>query len=150
MGTDLAFHGENPGGNRKLINYESEMTSQDPQFTYLCDGSYEIIQRANVLIEGINASDDAIWTSNTQKNEFLAEALFFRAWTYRFLVPLYGYVPLVTEVINTVKTDFVRTPKEEVYKQMEEDLIFAAANLPEPGSEEAPDRITKGGMARFK
>jgi hypothetical protein len=144
LGTDVAFHGENPGGNRKLVNYESEMTSQDPQFTYFWEGSYEIIQRANVLIEGINVSEDAIWTSENQKNEFLAEAMFFRAWTYRFLVPLYGDVPLVTEPIKTVKTDFIRNPKAEVYQQMENDLTFAAANLPEPGNEENPGRITRG------
>lgn len=144
LGTDLAFHGENPGGNRKLVNYESEMTSQDPQFTYFWERSYEIIQRANVLIAGIHASGEEIWTDEAQRNEYLAEARFFRAWTYRFLVPLYGDVPLVTEPIKSVKTDFNRTPKAEVYQQMEEDLIFAAANLPEPGTEESPGRITQG------
>lgn len=83
------------------------------------ENAYQIIQRANVLIEGITVSDDAIWTMENQKNEFLAEAMFFRAWTYRFLVPLYGDVPLVTEPIKTVKTDFIRTPKAEVYQQIE-------------------------------
>jgi hypothetical protein len=144
LGTDLAFHGENPGGNRKLVNYQSEMTSENAQFTYFWERSYQIIQRANVLIEGINVTDDAIWTNEAQKNEYLAEARFFRAWIYRFLVPLYGDVPLVTEVISSVKTDFVRTPKEEIYQLMEEDLTFAANNLPEPGNEEAPGRITRG------
>lgn len=144
LGTDLAFHGENPGGNRKLVNYQSEMTSENAQFTYFWERSYQIIQRANVLIEGINVTDDAIWTNEAQKNEYLAEARFFRAWIYRFLVPLYGDVPLVTEVISSVKTDFVRTPKEEIYQLMEEDLTFAATNLPEPGNEEAPGRITRG------
>src|SRR5690606_30176713 len=67
LGTDLAFHGENPGGNRKLVNYESEMTSQDPQFTYFWERSYEIIQRANVLIEGIHASGEEIWTDEAQR-----------------------------------------------------------------------------------
>jgi len=146
LGTDVAFHGENPGGNRKLVNYQAEMTSTDEQFTYFWNRSYRMIQQANVLIEAINSSDDAIWTSDGQKEAFLAEALFFRGWTYRFLVPLYGDVPLVTEAITTVKTDFVRTPKEEVYLQMEKDLIFAAENLPDPGSEEGPGRITQGAV----
>src|SRR5690554_3657505 len=144
LGTDLAFHGENPGGNRKLVNYQSEMTSENGQFTFFWERSYQIIQRANVLIEGIEAADEAIWTDETQRNEYLAEAKFFRAWIYRFLVPLYGDVPLVTETIKSVKTDFVRAPKEEVYQLMEEDLNFAVANLPEPGNEEATGRITKG------
>ena len=144
LGTDIAFHGENPGGNRKLVNYEAEMTSTNDQFTFFWETNYQIIQQANVLIEAINNSDDSIWENDAQRKAFLAEALFFRAWTYRFLVPLYGDVPLVTEALNTVKTDFVRTPKEEVYAQMEEDLVFAAENLPDPGSEEGPGRITQG------
>lgn len=144
LGTDVAFHGENPGGNRKLVNYQAEMTSTNGQFTYFWNRSYQIIQAANVLIEAINSSDDAIWTSDGQKEAYLSEALFFRGWAYRFLVPLYGDVPLVTEAITTVKTDFKRTPKEEVYLQMEKDLIFAAENLPDPGSEEEPGRITQG------
>lgn len=144
LGTDVAFHGENPGGNRKLVNYQAEMTSTNGQFTYFWNRSYQIIQAANVLIEAINSSDDAIWTSDGQKEAYLSEALFFRGWAYRFLVPLYGDVPLVTEAITTVKTDFKRTPKEEVYLQIQKDLIFAAENLPDPGSEEEPGRITQG------
>lgn len=146
LGTDLAFHGENPGGNRKLVNYLAEMIpgeSNPIQFAFFWIESYKIIQMANVLIERINASDDKIWTGEAQKNAYLAEARFFRAWTYRFLVPLYGDVPLVTEAIKTPKTDFVRTPKAEIYKVMEEDLTFAAANLPEPGKVEAPGRINQ-------
>ncbi|PPL00555.1 RagB/SusD family nutrient uptake outer membrane protein [Parapedobacter indicus] len=144
LGTDVAFHGENPGGNRKLVNYRSEMTSQDPQFTYFWVTSYQIIQQANVLIAGIEKSDLSIWNSEDQKNQFLAEALFFRCWMYRLLVPLYGDVPLVTEAINTVRTDFIRTPKAEIYQLLERDLTFAGEHLPARGSEEAPGRITKG------
>lgn len=144
LGTDVAFHGENPGGNRKLVNYQSEMTSTDAQFSYFWERSFQIIQRANVLIEGINNSDPEIWTDSNQQNEFLAEALFFRAWMYRFLVPLYGDVPLVTEAIKSVKTDFTRAPKTSIYAQIEEDLIFAVQNLPDPGTEETVGRITQG------
>ena len=60
------------------------------------------------------------------------------------LVSFYGDVPLVTEVIKSAKTDFVRTPKAQVYAQMEEDLLYGTTNLPAPGAEEAPGRITQG------
>lgn len=145
VGTDVAFHGENPGGNRKLVNYQFEMTPSNPEFVpYFWNESYKLIQMANVLMAGINAADKAIWTNDAQKNAYLAEAKFFRAWSYRFLVALYGDVPLVTDVIKSVKTDFVRAPKADVYKLMEEDLTFAAANLPLQGKVEAPGRITQG------
>ena len=144
LGTDVAFHGENPGGNRKLANYEAEMTSTNAQFTFFWETSYRVIQQANILIDAINKSDDDIWSDVGEKDAFLGEALFFRAWVYRFLVPLYGAVPLITEPITFVKTDFERTPIQEIYAQLEQDLIFAAENLPDPGSEEGPGRITQG------
>jgi starch-binding outer membrane protein, SusD/RagB family len=143
LGTDQAFNGEDPNSTRFLCNYLT-LTSQNSYFPYLWTWNYEHIQKANVLIEGINASDAALWKSDAQKNAYLAEAMFFRANAYRILVSFYGDVPLVTEVVKSAKTDFVRAPKADIYKLMEEDLTFAAANLPEPGKEEAPGRITQG------
>lgn len=144
LGTDISFHGENPGGNRKLVNYQAEMTSTNEQFSYFWESSYRIIQQANVLIAAIEDSDPSVWSNDSQRNAYLAEALFFRAWAYRFLVPLYGDVPLVTEALTTVKTDFVRTPMAEVYAKVENDLLFSAENLPSPGSEVSSGRITQG------
>jgi len=144
LGTDVAYHGEDPNSNMFLCNYLTNLTSSNTDYRNIWIWNYELIQRANVLIDGINNSDIAIWTSEAQKNAYLAEAMFFRAYAYRILVSFYGDVPLVTEVIKGAKTDFVRTPKAQIYKQMEDDLIFGTTNLPEPGKEEAPGRITQG------
>lgn len=149
IGTDISYMGETPGGIWMLSNYQNEMTSQNPTFTYFWTTSYEIIQRANVLISAINASDATIWANDAQRNLYLAEAKFFRAFAYRILVSLYGDVPLVTEVIRSAKTDFVRAPKTGVYKLMEEDLAYASTNLPVAGKEEAPGRITQGAAWHF-
>jgi len=144
LGTDIAFHGEDPNSTRFLCNYVNYVTSENSHLVYFWTWNYELIQRANVLIEGINNSDDDIWNSVAQKEAYLAEAMFFRAFAYRILVSTYGDVPLVTEVIKSAKTDFVRTPKAEVYAQMEEDLKFGTTKLPIPGQEEAPGRVTQG------
>ncbi len=144
LGTDVAYHGEDPNSNMFLCNYLTNLTSSNTDYRNIWIWTYELIQRANVLIDGINNSDIAIWTSEAQKSAYLAEAMFFRAYAYRILVSFYGDVPLVTEVIKGAKTDFVRTPKAEVYKLMEDDLIFGTTNLPEPGAEEAPGRVTQG------
>jgi hypothetical protein len=144
LGTDVAYHGEDPNSNMFISNYLTNLTSSNTDYRNIWIWKYELIQRANVLIDGINNSDVAIWSSEAQKNAYLAEAMFFRAYAYRILVSFYGDVPLVTEVIKGAKTDFVRTPKAEVYKQMEDDLIFGTTNLPEPGAEEASGRITQG------
>jgi hypothetical protein len=107
------------------------------------DRPYRLIQMSNVLIESIKAADTTVFGSGVKKNAYLAEAMFFRAWAYRTLVMLFGDVPIVG-VITSVKTDFVRAPKAEVFKLIEEDLTFAVANLPKPGTEETPGRITQG------
>jgi hypothetical protein len=143
IGTDFAYHGEDPNSTVFLSNYATYLTPSSTFLSPLWTYNYEIIKMANVLIQGINAADAAIWTNDAQKNAYLAEAMFFRANAYRMLVSYYGDVPLVTEVINTVKTDFVRAPKADIYKLMEEDLTFAGANLPARGKEEAAGRVTQ-------
>ena len=144
VGTDVAFHGENPGGNRKLVNYEAEMTSENWQFNLMWEDAYLLISRANSLIYGIENSDDAIWTGSPEKkDEYLAEAKFFRAWAYYFLVSLWGDVPLVLEPVTTAKTDFIRNPTAEIYQALENDLNYAAQNLPLPDNMEAPGRINQ-------
>lgn len=145
VGTDLAFHGENPGGNRKLVNYEAEMAPSHTEFVpFFWERPYQLVQRANVLIASIEAAPEGLFPNEAKKNAYLAEAKFFRAWAYRVLVNLFGDVPLVDYVVKTAKTDFTRAPKADLYKLMEADLIFAAGNLPTPGTEEAPGRISQG------
>lgn len=143
LGTDIAFHGEDPNSTTFLSNYLTYLTPSNTNMAHFWSYNYEIIQAVNVLIQGINDADADIWTDDAQKNAYLAEAIFFRAFAYRMLVSYYGDVPLVTEVINTVKTDFVRAPKSDIYKQMEEDLTFAAEYLPARGKEEGSGRITQ-------
>jgi len=144
MGTDVAFYGEDPGSARFLTDYSTFFTPSNTYVSGFWVLNYQLIQRVNVLIKGINAADPTIWVNEDQKNAYLGEAMFFRAFAYRMLVALYGDVPLVKDVITSSKTDFVRVPKEEIYKLIEEDLSFAAAKLPVRGREEAPGRVTQG------
>jgi len=144
IGTDIAFYGEDPGGTDYLSNYAINL---NPDMYYIKDfwnQFYAIVQKANVLIDGISKSDIKAWANEAERNRYIAEARFFRAFTYRFLVTLWGDVPLVDGVINSVKTDFVRAPKADIYKLIENDLIFGTVNLPVPGKEWAPGAITQG------
>jgi hypothetical protein len=144
LGTDIGYDGEEPGGLRFLTNYVTSLTSTHAQVAKFWNNSYSLIQKACVVIDAIKATDDKIWASVAEKNAALAEAMFFRAYAYRILVTLWGDVPLVNSVTNYPKTDFVRTPKADIYKFIEEDLSFAAANLPVRGMEKSPGRITQG------
>lgn len=144
VGTDVAFHGEDPNSTKFLTNYTTWFTSTNPVVVEWWRRTYRIIQRANLILENIENSDESIWTSEAKKSEFIGEALFFRAWCYRHLVSNYGDVPIVTEVTKEAKTDYIREPISEVFKLIENDLTTAIEILPSRGKEEAPGRITKG------
>ena len=143
LGTDLAFHGEDPNSTRFLCNYVNYLTPSSEYVKDYWDRPYKLVQQVNLLVDGINNADESMYTPE-EKNALIAEALFFRAFAYRHLVSFFGDVPVVTEAIDFAKTDFVRDPTSMAYQLMEEDLTFATQHLPNPGSEEAPGRITKG------
>ena len=144
VGTDVAFHGENPGGDRMFSNYEVNLTPESNRVYNIWNPLYIIIQRANTLIDVVENSDDEMWGGDlTKKDEYIAEAKFFRAYSYYFLTSLFGDVPLVLERISTVKTDFTRAPVADVMKAMEDDLIFGTTNLPLPGDVEEQGRVNQ-------
>lgn len=78
--------------------------------------------------------------------QFTAEARFLRAYQYYLLVNYFRNVPLITKVPESKEDYYPKQAKpEEVWAQIEEDLIYAKENLspipPEPG------RATKGAAA---
>lgn len=96
------------------------------------------VNRANYVLEFKDKTDFS------GKESVIAEATFLRAYYYFELVKWFGDVPLsVDERLlfgdqNTVE----RTPKADVYAQIEIDLIFAAQNL--PSTQTDVGRATKG------
>ena len=107
---------------------------------------YRGISKANQAIEGIEGMDNSLF-SNYKKEALLGEALFLRGYFYHELVKCFGDVPLLTHTATTSDGGMARTPKAEVYAQIEEDLTKAAATL--PGRSEVDygtyaGRITKG------
>lgn len=83
----------------------------------------------NIIVKGAQAP-----LTDAQKNRWLAEAYFFRAWNYFDLVKKYGDVPLVLKTFTSTDDPEIkkpRTPREEVIKQCYEDLKFAETWLPD-------------------
>lgn len=143
LGADLGYFGEDPGTNRYLVDYVTYLTPSSKEVKDYWDTGYRIIARANLLIENINKSEEGNFTKEP-KNVYLAEARFFRAWAYRILVSTYGDIPLLTEPVKYARTDFTRDPADKILILMEEDFKFGTENLPKPGNEVAPGRITQG------
>lgn len=83
----------------------------------------------NIIIKGGTAPID-----EADKNRWLAEAYFFRAFYYFDLVKKYGDVPLILKVFTNTSDPEIkkgRDPRETVIQQCYTDLEFAYRWLPE-------------------
>lgn len=72
--------------------------------------------------------------TDAQKNRWLAEAYFFRAFHFFDLVKKYGDVPLILKAFDSTSDPDIkmaRTPREQVIQQCYADLKFAEEYLPE-------------------
>ncbi|WP_298538751.1 RagB/SusD family nutrient uptake outer membrane protein [uncultured Aquimarina sp.] len=99
---------------------------------------YAGVNRANYIMEFQDKTDFA------GKEEVIAQTRFLRAYYYFELVKWFGDVPLAIDrrILFGEETDFDRAPKEDVYALIEEDLQFAADNLPAIQAETG--RVTQG------
>lgn len=86
---------------------------------------YEVIFRANNVLNFIDVADADNQASYT------AEAKFLRAYAYFKLVRLFSDVPLVTEVVGPTDDEalFTRIPEAQIYTQIVADLLEAISVL---------------------
>ncbi|MCL6217678.1 RagB/SusD family nutrient uptake outer membrane protein [Zunongwangia pacifica] len=140
LGTDEAYFGEDPGGGT-LSNWDTDVNPTSDLPVRFWTQAFDLVYQANTVLAGIEKVE---FSDESLQNKYIGEARFFRAFAYRILVYMYGDVPLVTQPVTSPKIDFERTPKEEIFTLMEEDLDFAAKNLPTRGNEDQPGRLTQG------
>lgn len=121
---DIAYGGTDyPNG--KFNNTRTWLVPTAGIASTVWDRAYRSIQNANTIINRLGNS-----TASDEDKAFIeGEALFFRAFWYNYLAILYGDVPVYTEEISSAKTDFVRTPRKDVYTQARVDLERAATLL---------------------
>lgn len=131
IGVDNGW-GNYPAGTERIFNQWGVRNNPQESTLYLRVWSwlYTLINSANTII-GRAENPEVRW-SDEDKNQVLAEARLFRAWAYRHLTYLWGDVPLNLKESSgeSVRTDWERTPKREVWAQMEQDLLFAEQHLP--------------------
>lgn len=113
-------------------------TPVNAQLKDLWGWMYSGVNRANYILEFQDKIDFP------EKQQVLAQARFLRAYYYFELVKFFGDVPLVVDkrILFGDQFEINRTPKSEVYMQIELDLIFAANNLDYTTTESG--RVTKG------
>lgn len=106
-------------GSRSIPNSSGDWT----------DPYWRIFISNNIIAKSAKAN-----VTDEVRNKYIAEARFFRAFHYFALVQKYGDVPMLLKTINATDDEAIftpRTPRQDVVKQILEDLDFAAQWLPE-------------------
>ncbi len=119
------------------------LTPVNSTLTELWQAAYEGINRANYMTQ-YKVTNKAGETVNfTGKDALYGEVYFLRAYYYFHLVKFFGDVPLFTDkrLGLTESKTLQRSPKADVYKQIELDLTNAIAVLPATTTEKG--RVTK-------
>lgn len=105
------------------------------------DNPYTSINRANTAIKYI---PDTPGLSDTERATLIAEAKFFRAFNYFYLVRMFGDVPLNLQPYESLNDMYTsRTDSKEVYAQIVQDLKDAIAVLPAEAFCDNNHRISK-------
>ena len=138
--TDEAHHGFPPPTDK--LNLQTYQFTEDNRFfrnpwRFL----YESINKANTAVTRIPEVD----MDEELKSRLVAEARFLRALYYFHLVRFWGDVPLVTEPTTSLNNlEVARTPSEEVYQLIIEDLEMAEGTLPPSYGPSNQGRATSG------
>ena len=105
---------------------EHNVAATNSSIEALWNFAYNIIYQANVIIAGLQ---DAHALSRNMSQQLEGEARFMRAFTYFYMINLFGDVPLVTEIDYHKNQLLPRTPVDKVYAFVENDLLIAQALL---------------------
>ncbi|MHA4895396.1 RagB/SusD family nutrient uptake outer membrane protein [Pedobacter sp. PWIIR3] len=98
----------------------------DPKYDFLWSELYGFVYYTNSAINGLNKSTKL---TPTVKKQLLGEAKFLRAFTYYYLVNLYGEVPLILQTDYQTNSLAPKNSIGEVYSQIITDLLDAQNDL---------------------
>lgn len=124
--TDFAYNATDYDPAAKLNAYKATMVPSYfiPQGVWTA--YYKIITNANLIISQLNKSTQL---SDADKNSFLGQALFFRAYSYNILANLFGGVPIELNELSAPRYDYTRASRDAVYQQCKKDLQQAISVL---------------------
>ncbi len=126
-GTDLWFNASYKSYANEYSRYEGLSAIGGNYHGDTWKKMYEAANLANIGIEQVEEVD---WPSQEKKNAIKAEMHFLRAWYYWHIVEFFGGVTLHKEAIKSVVLTAERSPVEDFYDMIIEDLQFAVENLP--------------------
>jgi hypothetical protein len=122
-GAELIYY---PRLNEFLSFQNYSITPDNSNVLSLWKSMYFSVYGANSALEGIERSTNL---SVAVKNQLTGEALFVRAFSYFYLVNLFGDVPLVVATNFEPNATLSRSPSEQVFSLIESDLKSAISLL---------------------
>lgn len=117
-------------GTDLYIHTRGKTVSDFDTYTFNADNGTITSLYAN-LYKTINLSNGVISYAGAD-SELGQEARFLRNYGYYILTQQFGDVPYITEYINSAETNYPRTPLNDVYNAMIEDLtnLYNSSSLP--------------------
>jgi hypothetical protein len=105
------------------------------------DGHYGIIHLANTALQ----TADSLKLEGIDSRANIAEARFFRAFSYFDLVRVFGEVPKIDfRLYNAAQANVKKATIPEIYALIDADAQYAIANLPATWGNKYPGRLTSG------
>jgi hypothetical protein len=135
-----------PGNSKDMVsidNFKDPLLSDNSFVLNFWNNSYNTILRCNIVLDKI---DEIEFSDPALKEQYKAEARFIRALVNFWLVRVYGSVPKVDHELALDEAYALgRSPIQEIYDFIVEDLKFSEENLPNAYSDVDKGRVTAGG-----
>lgn len=111
----------------RLQNSQTDPSLDNSSLQSVWVSCYEVIVRnANFAIRNI---PDCPGLTDTERDQLLAEAKFFRALNYFYLVKMFGAVPLITDYYESLDNMYIpRSSENKIYSLIISDLREALEN----------------------
>jgi hypothetical protein len=149
FGTDEFIEGDQ--FNYEYYNsYAASLNSAEGLLNGLWVNNYHGIGRCNVGLQQLplfKSTSSKTLGTQAQVTQRMAELRFLRGYYYFQLVQQFAGVPLVLQPITGKQTDFARASVAGVYKQIINDLRYAATNLSPTVTDQG--RATQGAAQHF-
>jgi hypothetical protein len=145
--SDDADKGSTPAdGGANAIGMDNFPVTPDNGFTNtIWLGYYNLVNKANIALDQIK-NNEVIVALPEVKSQSEAEARFLRGYAYFMLVRFFGRVPLIDSVFSdpAAQSNVPQSEVPAIYSFIENDLQFAASNLPLSWDPKFVGRATSG------
>lgn len=123
LSDDMYTGGGSRGDNSDMERLnEYTFGSDHGMISSLYSGLYTVVYNANLIIDKVTPDTEA-------KRRVIAEAKFFRAFSYIDLITLFGNVPMVDHLLTPDEYHMGNTPKETLWAFVESDLNAAIGDV---------------------